>query len=555
MLKFFEQGVSCTVLLEPPLNISDTQTLSTLFNKDYASWNVEFGRIYGLKADMLNLLYEEIFKNQKNISITTRKNKLNRYLRKLGFSTTFDSLIKDSVVDIENVKLVLIGGSADSSPKILNIIKNTTLDNLSLVIVQHVEPDRVGKFDSILKNDTKYKVSYAKDGEAIKKAHIYLAPNNKHLRVENGCFVLGDDEKSNYAKPSISVSYESFSKYYRESLLVIQECGYASDGVDKLEQLKANGSKLIIQDKRECEAKQMVLNAETLNIHDYILHESDIINYINLLDKKQDLNVWIEYLLEMILKRYGYDFRLYHRDMVERRLGVFMLKHEIKSIKNAVGVVIFNRSAFKGFFLDISINVTEFFRHQESFNTLIKLLNINYKNAHNIKIWSAGCSSGEEVYSMAIILDYIDMLKKSIIYATDFNSVILQEAKNGIYSKEIYELGKTNFNSIDIGNNLDNYFDVNSNFVTVVDKIKEKTNFFEHNLATDSSFNEFDIIICRNVVIYFDDDLQDKVFGLFYDSLKFGGHLILGDSESLNLKYSSKFKQSDDNCKIFKKVA
>ena len=232
-----------------------------------------------------------------------------------------------------------------------------------------------------------------------------------------------------------------------------------------------------------------------------------------------------------------------------------MLKHDIKSIKNAVVVILFDKKAFKAFFLDVSINVTEFFRKPSSYVHLKNLLKQNYTKAHNIKIWSAGCSSGEEVYSTGILLDNIGMLKKSILYATDFNSVVLEEAKNGIYSKETYDLGKSNFKEMNIKSDLEDYFLENRNYVTIANKIIEKTNFFEHNLATDTTFNEFDIIICKNVIIYFDDNLKDIVFKLFYDSLKFGGHLILGNSESISSKYRSKFKICSEESKIYKKVA
>ena len=553
MLKFFEHFGSCDIVLDLPLHVEDTLALKNLFAKEYNSWYVKFGRVYNIDTDMIKLLHLNIFKYRKNIKITTHKHKLNRYLHQLGFDTIFESLISQDVLNIDDIEVVLIGGSADSSEKIVDIVKNTSLVNLALVIVQHVEPDKKGIFDEILQRLTTYKVSYVKDGQKIEKARIYIAPNDKHLKVENGFFTLSDEDKYNHAKPSVSVSYESFSSYYKGKLLVIQECGYAADGVDKMKYLKSLGSKLIIQDKKECEATPMLTNAMALHVEDYVLNIDEIIIYINLLDKNKD--ALTKYLLDMIFKIYGYDFRLYHKDMIKRRIDMFMLKHDIKTMRDAVGVILFNRSAFKGFFLEVSINVTEFFRHPELLKQVVVMLNNNYKNAHNIKVWSAGCSTGEEVYSSAIILDNLNLLDKSIIYATDFNSVVLEEAKNGIYSKDSYILAKENFKKIGLNENLNNYVEIYDNFVILNEKIRKKTHFFKHNLATDGSFNEFDIIICKNVIIYFDNDLQEKVFKLFYDSLKFGGHLILGESEIINQKYLSKFEQCGKNYKIFKKVA
>ena len=555
MLKWFDHKSLCHIVLELPITIDDKLLMSSLFEKNYTSWTLEFGRIYSVDIEIINLLYQEIFENFKDIRIIVHKSKLSRYLHKLGFKATFDSLVKEDVVNIKDIEVVLIGGSADSSSKVLEIVENVSLDNLALVVVQHVEPNRDGTFDKILQRKTQYSVSYAKEGSKVKKAHIYLAPRDKHLQVENGYFYFSDEDKYNYAKPSISLCYESFSNYYKEKLLVIQECGYASDGVDKLELLKKNSSKLIIQDIDECEAKPMITNALSVGVHDYVLNLENIIDYIKILDKRFTKESWLEYLLDMIIKKYSYDFKLYHRDMLSRRFDVFMLKHGIDNIKDAVGVILFNRSAFKGFFLEVSINVTELFRKPSSFKKSSKLLDKFYQGRHNVKIWSAGCSSGEEVYSMAILLDIMKLLDKSIIYATDFNATILEEAKNGVYSKETFALAKRNFEELGLETSLDSYFTENNNFVVINEKIKKKALFFQHNLVEDSSFNEFDIIICKNVVIYFNDNLQDKVFKLFYDSLKYGGHLILGESEMLPSNFLNKFEQISSDCKIFKKVA
>jgi len=552
MLKFFERFGSCDIIIDPPIVDYDIETLDGLLNRQYISWNIEFGRVYNINTEIVKLLNKHLLENKK-IKITTNKYKLNRYLHQLGFYSIFKSLINEEIIDIHDINIILIGGSADSSPKIQQIVKDTNLDNLTLIIVQHVEPQRVGIFDEILQNTTKHRVSYAKDGEKIEKGRVYIAPNDKHLKVNNGFFVLSDDKIYNFSRPSISVSYESFSSYYKKTLLVIHECGYASDGVDKLEYLKANSSKLIIQNKDECEATPMVTNALALHVEDYIFNVKDIVVFINLVNKSED--DLFDYLLSMILIKYGHDFTEYHMDMLKRRLAIYMLKHDTKTLKNAIGVILFNKVAFKGFFLEVSINVTEFFRHSNLIKNSINILAKSYKNNKHLKIWSAGCSTGEEVYSTAILLKNLDMYEKSTIYATDFNDIILEEAKNGIFSKNSYILAKDNFAKLELDDDLDNYFEIYDNFVIANENIRKKILFFQHNLVTDGSFNEFDIIICKNVIIYFKEELQERVFKLFHDSLKFGGHLILGESEIINQKYSSKFKECSHGYKIFQKVA
>ena len=555
MLKYFEREKFCHIILEPPVVFDDIEMLKSLFQRKYNSWHLEFGRIYNIDVDIIEILYQRIFVKSLDIEITTHKSRLNRYLKGLGFRTKFDSLINQDVVSLSQVEIILIGGSADSSSKIMEIVKNVTLENLTFIIVQHVEESKIGEFDKILQRETKYRVSYAQDGQKIEKGVIYIAPNAHHLLVKNDRFYLDDGAKHNYAKPSVSLSYESFSSVYKEKLLVIQECGYASDGVDKMVYLKENKSKLIIQNIDECEAKPMVKNALNLHIEDYVFSLNEMILYIQIIDADMIKEAWIDFLLDEIYKRYSYDFKLYHREMINRRLELFMLKHNIKNIKDAIGVILFNRSAFKAFFLEVSINVTELFRDPRSFELIGEFLQKSYKNAHTIKLWSAGCSSGQEVYSLAILLESLQMLDKSIIYATDFNNVVLEEAKNGIYPSEVCSLAKENFDKIGLKTELSSFFRKNNNYIEINEKIKEKTMFFQHNLVEDSSFNEFDIIICKNVIIYFDIHLQEKVFELFYNSLKFGGHLVLGKSETIVGKFADKFEKLSINCKIFKKVA
>ena len=554
MLKFFEDAYSCKIFLKPPLVNQDYDCLRELLKKTYDSWIIDFGFIEIIEEILVSILYEEMIENKKIIEIITHRYKLNRYLNKLGFQVILHQFMHRSALDIDKIEVVLIGGSADSSPKIIEIVKNVALYDLSLVIIQHVEEEVIGRFDEILQKYTNHKVAYARDGELLQKGAIYLVPNNKHLKVNNGYFKLCNAPKYNFARPSISISYESFSLSYKNKLLIIQECGYASDGVDKLEFAIKNGSKVLIQDKTECKAKSMVISAYENNFYNYILNTKNIIFYFKLLEKKFDNVDFLDTLLDMIFEKYGYDFRLYHKDMLKRRLSVFMLKHSIKNIKDVMEIILFGKEMFREFVSEVSINVTELFRNPKFFYKLLEFFDINFKKTRNIKIWSAGCSSGEEVYSIAILLKKINLLSKSIIYATDFNKIILQEAENAIYSKESYALAKENFKEIDYSDSLDNYMRKNNSYVLMNEEIREKVLFFQHNLAIDSSFNEFDTIICKNVMIYFDDRLKRRVFELFYNSLKFGGFLIIGEKEHIHETFKNKFKIYNLKYKIFRKV-
>lgn len=555
MLKFFGHGYSCNILIESTITREDYELLVTLFAKPYDNWSINFAFIYVIESDIIALLYQEIVEKKKQIEIITSTYKISRYLRKLGFKVTFNQPQQKSSLDLDAIDVVLIGGSAGSSDKIIEIVKNISLYNLTLVIVQHVEENFEGKFDEILQRYTNHKVSYARDTELIQKGAIYLAQRDKHLKIEDNKFVLSSEAKYNFARPSLSVSYKSFSENYKNRLLVIQECGYAADGVDVLEYLAGQKTKIIVQDTKECEAKSMVEAALDTGFFNHKLNEKDIIAYINLLDKDINSENFIDLLLNMIFQKYGYDFRLYQRGLVQRRLNIFMIKYGIKKLKDLIEVVLFDKKMFKEFFAEVSINVTELFRNPRFFSKVTDFLNRNFQKSGNLKIWSAGCSSGEEAYSMAILLKQNAMLDKTLIYATDFNKAVVQEAKNALYSNASFALAKENYKLVNKDDSLDNYVVENKNYVTIKEDIKERVLFFEHNLSLDSSFNEFDIIICKNVLIYFDTDLQEKVFELFYDSLKFGGFLIIGESEQIHEQFKNRFKAYDLEYKLFEKVA
>jgi len=169
LLKFFGHSNFCNILLKFPITSEDYATLRSLFSKSYSSWSIDFGFIYTVEKTMITLLYKEIFENYKIIKIITYRYKFARYLHRLGFRVNFKQPIHNSALNLEKVEIVLVGGSVGSTSKIINIVKNICLDNLTLIIVQHVEKEPPAKFDEILQSYTKYKVLNVEDGDSIKK--------------------------------------------------------------------------------------------------------------------------------------------------------------------------------------------------------------------------------------------------------------------------------------------------------------------------------------------------------------------------------------------------
>lgn len=244
-------------------------------------------------------------------------------------------------------------------------------------------------------------------------------------------------------------------------------------------------------------------------------------------------DIEIQLLLDGIFEKYGLDFRDYSRAHIKRRV-----KHRIEidgfnSISELQGKILRDREFFENFLLDFSINVTEMYRDPSFYKAIRKEVIPILRTYPFIKIWHAGCSSGEEVYSMAILLKEEGLYEKTQIYATDFNNDILRQAKRGIYRLESVKLFTKNYQQSGGKNNLSNYYIADNENVIVDSLLKERIVFSEHNLVIDGVFGEMNLIICRNVLIYFEKDLQNKVFKLFRNSLVPGGILGLGSRESL----------------------
>ncbi len=247
--------------------------------------------------------------------------------------------------------------------------------------------------------------------------------------------------------------------------------------------------------------------------------------------KKQ--NVEIEQMLEDIFVKYGYDFRNYAKASLERRVMHRIEMSGLKGVSELHSRILKDKSFFDIFLKDMSITVTEMFRDPSVFAKIKELIIPYLATYPRINIWHAGCATGEEVYSMAILLHESNLLKRVQLYATDYNNKSLNIAKEGIYPIE--NMGKFSKNYYQSGgsNSFSDYYQAKYNSVIFKSFLKEKILFANHNLMMDQSFAEMNLILCRNVLIYFDKFLQNKVLELFRQSLVHRGFLVLGNKETL----------------------
>lgn len=263
----------------------------------------------------------------------------------------------------------------------------------------------------------------------------------------------------------------------------------------------------------------------------------------------------IDLLLNDVMELYGYDFNQYSRASLSRRVNRLFSLDKFSSFNTFRYKVISDKDYFKRFIEEITVNVTEMFRDPFFYKLVREELLPQLATKPFIRIWHAGCSTGEEVYSMAILLQESNLLKKSLIYATDINPEVLEKAQSGIFP--LSQLRQYSENYILSGGREDfsSYYLANYGSAKFINTLSERMIFSTHNLVSDGSFNEFHLIMCRNVFIYFDKALQQRVFNLFDASLEKLGYLALGSKETLKFSsISPKYKQIGKE-KIWRKIA
>ena len=244
-------------------------------------------------------------------------------------------------------------------------------------------------------------------------------------------------------------------------------------------------------------------------------------------------DIEIRLLLEAIFQLYGYDFRSYSRASMRRRIMHRVAMSGFSSIMEMTDRVLRDRQFFVTLLNDLTVNVTEMYRDPEFYRVFREEVVPVLKTFPFIKIWHAGCSTGEEIYSMAILLEEEGLYDRAMIYATDIDKGVLGVAKKGIYTIEAAKQYAENYQRAGGKHSLSDYFTARYDSVIMEQRLKRNIVFADHDLATDQVFGEMQVILCRNVLIYFDRALQERVIRLFNDSLDMGGFLCLGTKESL----------------------
>jgi chemotaxis protein methyltransferase CheR len=264
----------------------------------------------------------------------------------------------------------------------------------------------------------------------------------------------------------------------------------------------------------------------------------------------------IELLLEAVYRRYGLDFRQYAQASLKRRLYRRLHAEGLETLTQLQSKLLHEPPCMERLLLDLSINVTSMFRDPTFYAALRKKVVPLLRTYPFTRIWCAGCSTGEEVYSLAIVLQEEGLYERTRIYATDINEKVLETAREGVFPLDRMKQYTQNYLRGGGTEDFSQYYVAAYDNVRFARSLTENVVFAHHNLAMDNRFNEFNVIVCRNVMIYFDKALQDRVHTLFYDSLERYGILALGHKESINFTaYADRYDLVDADERIYRKVS
>lgn len=461
----------------------------------------------------------------------------------------------------KNVTIIGIGASAGGLEALQIFIAGLPVkSNIAYIIAQHLSPTYKSLMVELLAKGTNITVLEASNGTVVQADTIYVCPPDENIFLDKETILLSKPKVNWHGpKPSVDLFFESLAESQEEKSIGIILSGTGSDGSRGVRAIKAAGGFTIVQEPKSAKYDGMPNSAIYTGTIDLILHPEDIgseiqevLNYTGKIAIKKtgpaSTNIY-KNILTKVREIKGVDFNLYKPSTIERRIERRMIALKIIKINDYYAFLLQNVDEVELLFKDILIGVTTFFRDGDSFYVLKQQITdyLKTKSEKHIRIWAPGCSTGEEAYSLAMILSEIlgaDIANYQIqIFATDINEDALYFARKGMYPESaLLELDKKLQNR---------YFNLRDEHYEVVKPIREMVIFSRHNILKDPAFLRLDLLVCRNLLIYFSQELQKKLFPEFHYALNDNALLFLGKSESVG-HFQSYFKTVDKKWKIYK---
>lgn len=436
------------------------------------------------------------------------------------------------------LRALALAGSAQSLDPILRIVEALPLSDVVVFIAQHVQEDQANLLDQLLKTRTGYVVEMPQQMTPARPGTVYVAPPGHHMKVAHGYVYLTRDRQIQFARPSIDVLFQSLAAEYGDGALAVLLCGYGRDGADGCAALRQAGGCVIVQDGDECAPARAMPDAARNDGHyDFVLKLPAIASLAASAAAGAEAEpdgALLDLFLEALASHYGYDFRHYQRDSLKRRILNLMSQFNLRAFCDFQRAVLTDAALFERLCAELPVGVTSFFRHPQQMKLLRDEILPYLSSFPLIKLWSAGCSTGEEPYSLAIVLEELGLLDRSHLFATDLNPYLLELGSSGLFPAGALALNRENYLASGGPRLFDAYLAANGRFLKMEDRLRQRILFYRHSLTEEGIFNEFQLIVCRNVLIYFDAELQRQVLRRFARSLHAEGFLALGPQDGLH---------------------
>lgn len=470
------------------------------------------------------------------VRIHVYHNYLAHYLTRLGIPSRIVANVAASDPR-GRIEAIAVVGGAERVDAVLALIQGLPDAPVAVFVALQLPTDAEAPLDRLLKAPLEhYRIELPTRLTPIHARTIYIAPPDHHMKVANGLLYLTRDRQMHERRPSFDALFESVAAEYGAGAVGVLLGGSGGDGSAGVCALTEHGACVLAEEGETCEPHHPAQTAPRAGHPTHRLSLGEIGGFLaGALTRGEQMPslTLVEGFLAAAHARYGYDYRGYQPDTVKRRIRNVMTLLGCRSFFDFQRRVLTDPEVFRRFFLEMSVEVTSFFRHPEQLRLLREEVLPYLDSFPNLRIWSAGCATGEEVFSLAIMLDELGMLAKTRIFATDLNPHALDQAQSGLFPLERLADDRANYLASGGSRTFDDYVENNGLYLKMPERLRERILFHQHSLVQDGVFNEFELILCRNVLIYFRSEEQRRVMARFGDALHPDGFLVLGSREGL----------------------
>ena len=463
--------------------------------------------------------------------------------------------------------IAAVGASAGGIEAFTELMSNLATDTgMAFVLVQHLDPEHHSLLTELLSKKTTMRVKEVTDGMTVEPDHVYVIPPNATMSISNHTLRLAPRGDSRGLHMSIDHFMRALAEEQGNRAIGVLLSGSGSDGTAGLAEIQAHGGVTFAQDEESAKYDSMPRSAVAAGCVDYILPPKAIARELARIarhpylvrDQGPELapaeNTGLSFVFQLLRKSTGVDFTHYRQTTILRRIQRRMVVHKIDRMEDYVKYVQSNLAEIKALYQDMLINVTSFFRNPRVFDALkarvFPAIVKNHGPEANIRIWTPGCASGEETYSVAIaLLESLGDRASQVhiqFFGTDISETSIAKARSGLYPENIQGDVPTD--------RLRRFFTKVEGGYRISKNIRDMCIFAQHNVLNDPPFSQMDLICCRNLLIYLEPVLQNKVISLFHYATRPGGYLVLGTSEGVGTA-TNLFSTEDRTNKIFLKKA